>query len=68
MPSRFPPVEMRVRRRAPRLEGGVLVLAKPVCWHEQGVARDLDAYDGVLRYEKLWYLLYRYLRVSPGTT
>jgi hypothetical protein len=24
--------------------------------------------EGVLRYEKLWYLFYRYLRVSPGTT
>ncbi len=22
----------------------------------------------VLRYEKLWFLFYRYLRVSPGTT
>ncbi len=22
----------------------------------------------VLRYEKLWYLFYRYLRVPPGTT
>jgi hypothetical protein len=22
---------------------------------------------GLLRYEKLWYLFYRYLRVSPGT-
>ena len=24
--------------------------------------------DTVLRYEKLWYLFYRYLRVPPGTT
>ncbi len=24
--------------------------------------------EGVLRYEKLWYLFYRYLCVSPGTT
>jgi hypothetical protein len=24
--------------------------------------------EGVLRYEKLWYLFYRYLHVSPGTT
>ncbi len=23
--------------------------------------------EGVLRYEKLWYLFYRYLHVSPGT-
>ncbi len=52
----------------PQIGGGVLVLAKPVCWHEQGVTRDLDTYDGALRYEKLWYLFYRYLCVSPGTT
>ncbi len=24
--------------------------------------------EGVLHCEKLWYLFYRYLRVSPGTT
>jgi hypothetical protein len=24
--------------------------------------------EGVLHYEKLWYLFYRYLHVSPGTT
>ncbi len=32
----------------PQIGGGVLVLAKPVCWLEQGVARDLDAYNGAL--------------------
>jgi hypothetical protein len=43
------------------------LVAAAAAWRQRGSACGISGSSIMLRYEKLWYLFYSYLRVSPGT-